>query len=129
MITIIAGSRSITDFYVIQAAVRSAPWKLSQIVSGCAHGVDQTAEQLAPELGVTIKRFPAQWQREGKSAGFKRNVAMATYADALIAVWDGESRGTKHMIDVAYRQGLKVFIVIPDNGAWNGAPDLPNRRS
>jgi hypothetical protein len=34
---------------------------------------------------------------------------MALYADALIAVWDGESRGTKHMLDIAHREGLQVF--------------------
>lgn len=114
MLTIVAGSRTITDLSVIRKAVASAPWRVSQIVSGCAHGVDRTAERLAPELGVTIKRFPAQWEREGRSAGFKRNVAMAKYADALVAVWDGKSRGTKHMIDQAYRHSLKIHVVIID---------------
>ena len=44
-------------------------------------------------------------------AGYLRNKQMAEYADALIAFWDGESKGTKHMIDLAKKNGLKVRIV------------------
>ena len=54
--------------------------------------------------------FPADWDLEGKSAGFKRNVKMAEYADALVAFWDGESKGTKHMIEIAKEKGLDIRI-------------------
>jgi hypothetical protein len=37
---------------------------------------------------------------------------MGDYADALIAVWDGVSRGTKHMIDYSTNKGLKIHIHI-----------------
>jgi hypothetical protein len=56
------------------------------------------------------KRFPADWDRFGRSAGPKRNKQMAEYGDALIAVWDGESRGTKTMIEFARERGLQVYI-------------------
>jgi hypothetical protein len=36
---------------------------------------------------------------------------MAKYADALMAFWDGKSRGTKHMIDMANNTGLKIRII------------------
>ena len=36
---------------------------------------------------------------------------MSEYADALIAFWDGESRGTKHMIDIVTEKGLKTRII------------------
>lgn len=52
----------------------------------------------------------ADWDLDGKSAGFKRNVKMAEYADALVAFWDGSSRGTKHMIDIAKEKGLDIRI-------------------
>ena len=35
---------------------------------------------------------------------------MARYADALLAYWDGESRGTKNMIELAKGNGLKVGV-------------------
>ena len=39
-----------------------------------------------------------------------RNQVMADHADALIAVWDGASKGTADMIDRAKKRGLKVFV-------------------
>ena len=35
---------------------------------------------------------------------------MAEYAEALIAVWDGRSRGTLNMIRLAGKCGLRVFV-------------------
>ncbi|UNY48937.1 hypothetical protein P9294_gp222 [Bacillus phage FADO] len=38
---------------------------------------------------------------------------MAKYADACVVFWDGKSRGTKHMIDLAEKEGIilkKVMI-------------------
>lgn len=58
---------------------------------------------------IPVKKFPADWGGLGKRAGYLRNEQMADYADALIAVWDGKSKGTKHMIDVATVKELKVF--------------------
>ena len=62
-----------------------------------------------------VKKFPADWGGLGKRAGYLRNEQMADYADALIAVWDGKSKGTKHMIDSAASKGLivKVFTFPP----------------
>ena len=68
-----------------------------QIVCGMARGADRLY-------------FPADWDRDGKSAGFKRNVKMAEYADALVAFWDGTSKGTKHMIETAKEKGLDIRI-------------------
>lgn len=71
-----------------------------EIVSGGARGVDRFGEQWAYRNNVDIKRFPADWKQYGKKAGFIRNVEMSRYADALFAFWDGESKGTEHMIKV-----------------------------
>jgi hypothetical protein len=81
-----------------------------EIVSGTANGADKLGEKYANDNGHPIKQFPADWDKFGKSAGYKRNAQMAEYADALIAFWDGKSRGTKHMIDLAKRAKLKVRI-------------------
>ncbi len=81
-----------------------------EIVSGAYKGGDLLGERYAVERNYPIKQFPADWRRYGKSAGLKRNAEMAIYADALIAFWDGESKGTKNMIDLATQAGLKVKI-------------------
>jgi hypothetical protein len=112
MKVIIAGSRTFTDYdrlrsvcdYMLQNQ------KEIEIVSGTAWGADTLGEKYAQERGYKVTRFPAEWSRFGRSAGYRRNEEMAGYADALIAFWDGQSRGTKHMMDLAVQHGLKVKI-------------------
>lgn len=113
MKTIVAGSRDITNIEFVRQAISRAPWVVSEVVSGAARGVDTLGEMVAKERGVAIKRFPADWDSLGRRAGPLRNIQMADYADALIAVWDGVSRGTAHMIKEAEKRGLKVFVFNP----------------
>ncbi|MEO5581136.1 MAG: SLOG family protein [Saprospiraceae bacterium] len=86
------------------------------MVSGTARGTDMLGERYADEKGIPKKQFPADWPKYGKSAGYKRNTEMAKYADSLIAFWDGKSRGTKHMIDLAKQYNLKVRVVSTFDG-------------
>lgn len=113
MRVIIAGSRTLTDIRVVEwlmCALGANPQCPPEIVSGTARGVDQLGEQWAQANGAKVTRFPADWDRYGKSAGYKRNAQMAGYADKLVAIWDGESRGTKHMIDLMTQAGKPVFV-------------------
>lgn len=82
-----------------------------EIVSGGANGADHIGEEIAKKHDIPVKVFPANWGRYGKSAGYRRNVEMANYADSLIAFWDGKSKGTKHMIDIALDRGLLVKVI------------------
>ena len=79
-----------------------------ELVSGTARGADQIPYMFKDQF--PIKEFPANWDKFGKSAGYKRNTQMAEYATHLIAFWDGQSKGTKHMIDIAKRLNLKLAI-------------------
>lgn len=81
-----------------------------EIISGCARGADLLGMKYAIEKGYKLKKFPADWNL-GKSAGYLRNVEMGNYGDALIAFWDGKSKGTKHMIDIALNKNLYVRII------------------
>jgi len=80
-----------------------------EVVSGGAKGADTLGERYAKENGHTVKRFIPDWSI-GRVAGILRNAEMAEYADALIAFWDGKSKGTKNMIDTAKKLGLKVRV-------------------
>ena len=62
-------------------------------------------------MGYSVKEFPAQWNEFGKRAGYIRNEEMAKYADACVAFWDGESKGTKHMIDLANKHKIEVRVI------------------
>lgn len=111
---IIAGGRDFTNYEVLKYAVNE---KLSgitevEIVCGGAAGADELGKWYANEMGLGIKEFPADWKKHGKAAGPIRNLEMANYADALIAFWDGKSKGTKDMIDKAKTKNLRVQIVL-----------------
>lgn len=86
------------------------PMQGLQIVSGGAKGADTLAIDWAVINWVPFREFLPDWDKHGKKAGILRNVEMAEYADTLVAFWDGESRGTKHMIGEALRKGLEVHV-------------------
>lgn len=110
MKTIIAGSRTIVDWAVLCAAVQKCGWKITSIISGGAEGPDKMGEKWAHSHNLTCKIFPAQWSKYGKSAGYKRNEEMLKEAQALIALWDEHSPGTAHMIKIARKKGIKVYV-------------------
>lgn len=112
MRTIIAGSRGLASYNTMLRAIDAIRpnWTPTVVVSGTAQGADRLGERWANENGVPVERFPADWDRYGKRAGYLRNEQMADHAEALLALWDGKSRGTKHMIDIANRKGLLIYV-------------------
>lgn len=116
--TIVAGSRAITDISTVEGAIHLAPnkwWRQvpSELVHGGAIGVDTLAEEIGRRDGSSwdvVSTFDPRWNKYGPKAGPVRNTAMAEYADALIAVWDGQSDGTRDMIDTALDKGLNVYV-------------------
>lgn len=112
MKVIIAGSRGIYDMNVLHNAINSSRFEITEVVSGGARGVDRLGEVYANHKNIDLKVFPADWDKHGRKAGPIRNAEMAEYADALIAIWDGESRGTANMIQQARKNGLDVFIYL-----------------
>ena len=112
MKVIIAGSREFKDYELLKKVCDEHLEGTDEfvIISGTARGADKLGEDYAIERGQSILRFPADWDKYGKSAGYKRNEEMAKVADMLIAFWDGESRGTKHMIDLATKYKLKTLV-------------------
>ena len=117
---IIAGGRDFDNFGMVVDAMQAYdedPLTLT-IVSGAARGADYLGEQYARLRGLPVDRYPAQWKVNGvfnKAAGYQRNATMAANATHLLAFWDGESRGTKHMIDLAKSKGLEVNVVLYAN--------------
>jgi hypothetical protein len=75
------------------------------VISGCAQGVDKIAAEIAREFGLEVIEMPADWKRHGKRAGFIRNEEMAQVGDGLLAIWDGKSNGTRHMINTMREMG------------------------
>lgn len=118
MRTIIAGSRDITDYNrlnellnLTQDTWREREIPITEVVCGCALGVDTLGERWAHEHGIPVKRFPADWKKYGRAAGPIRNKQMADYAVALIAFKrDKVSKGTDNMIKQAQAKGLMIIV-------------------
>lgn len=109
MRTIIAGTRTFNDFKLVQRTMLTI--ECTTVLSGEAKGADKLGEKWAKINDIPVERYPALWERHGKSAGFIRNCDMAREADQLVAFWDGKSRGTAHMIKEAKRRKLKVMVI------------------
>jgi hypothetical protein len=108
---IIAGSRGIHDPDLLAQAIDASGFDpITLVLSGGAAGVDRLGELWAQARGIPVRRFVPDWDARGRSAGILRNVEMAAEADALVALWDGSSRGTEHMIREAQRRGLRVHV-------------------
>jgi hypothetical protein len=111
MKVIVAGSRTVTSMTFVELAIKESKFEITELVSGGARGVDELGEVWAAFNHIPIKQFRAAWGFYGQSAGMIRNGEMAQYADALIAVWDGRSKGTKHMIWTAqHRFKLPTYV-------------------
>ena len=112
---IIAGTRTFNDYNLFKESCEyllreSMEKQQIIIVSGHARGTDTMGERFAKEHGLPCEYYPANWQIHGRAAGPIRNKEMANNADALIAFWDGQSRGTRSMINLARKMGLQVAI-------------------
>ena len=110
MRVIIAGSRSFVNYNLLAERISKLPIKITTIISGAARGADQLGEWYGHVHDIPVEKFPANWKKYGKRAGYLRNVEMADNADALIAFWDGTSRGTQHMINIALEKRLLVMV-------------------
>lgn len=113
MKTIIAGSRTITDYKVLSDVLNTlVEFPITQVFSGGARGVDSLAIQWAHEKNLPLQIFHADWDTHGKAAGPIRNQLMAAHAEALVALWDGKSRGTANMIEIAKKRRLASFVIV-----------------
>lgn len=116
---IIAGGRDYVDEDTLSKEVweyihyleKTYDKAVTEIVCGGAKGADLLGKEYAKSREYAYKEFPAEWNKHGKFAGPIRNEGMADYADALIAFWDGKSKGTKNMIENAKKRNLIVKII------------------
>ena len=111
MKVIVAGGRNFCDYELLckKLDVILSQQKDIQIVCGEARGADSLGRRYAEERGYTILSYPANWEKYGKSAGFRRNEQMAQVADALVAFWDGQSKGTYNMIKLMQNKPTRII--------------------
>tara|TARA_R110000851_G_scaffold171086_1_gene317402 strand:+ start:626 stop:1063 length:438 start_codon:yes stop_codon:yes gene_type:complete len=106
---IVAGGRDFTDLTAVARVIRSLNSQPTEIVCGEARGADTLGRRWAEGHRCAVKSFVPEWST--KAGGFIRNTQMAEYGDALLAFWDGVSKGTEQMIEEANRLGLYVKVI------------------
>lgn len=113
MKTIIAGSRDGVAYSDIKDAIAACGWEITEVIEGGARGADAYGKIWAKNNKVPYTSMPAEWDKYGKSAGYRRNQDMANVAEALIAIRVGgeASKGTTHMINIANAKGLHVYVL------------------
>ena len=112
MKVIVAGSRDGFVARNVFEAIEESKFIITELVSGAARGVDRDGEYYAKLNNIPIKRFIPDCDKDKKAAGHIRNRKMGDYADALIAVWDGKSPGTKGMINYMTKLNKPFYVYI-----------------
>ena len=92
------------------------PDEADEIVSGGARGIDSCARVYAKAHGIKLTEFLPEYGKYGKSAPLKRNIQIINYADEVVAIWDGVSRGTKFVIDKCREMGVPVKVYMQNDG-------------
>ena len=110
---VVAGGRTFEDYALLEAKLDKLLVERNNlmIISGAANGADKLGEQYAGHREYELLRMPANWALHGNSAGYRRNVEMAERADAVVVFWDGKSRGSKHMIDIAKHNNIPTRVI------------------
>jgi len=132
---IIAGSRYVTEYTLLERAMERSGFCPSVVLSGTCRGVDLLGERWAKEHGVPVERYPAAWRLKPKYAGNLRNTTMVLEADALLCVWEGwairDDGGAADVILKAMTHGLLVreYTVEELRSPSIEAPQRPTNRS
>lgn len=112
---VVAGSRTFDDYEIAKSVIADCLKTFEGeytfiFLSGSCKGADALGERYAKEHGYKTELYPADWARYGKGAGPKRNEEMAKNCDAVICFWDGQSRGTRSMIELAQKYNKELFV-------------------
>ena len=105
------GSRGVTEecYKHLSAEI---PANCTEIVTGGADGVDTLAARYAQESGIALKLFLPEYDKYGKNAALIRNDEIIAYVNAVLAFWDGYSRGTAYVINKCIETGVPVKVIV-----------------
>ncbi len=111
MKVLVCGSRNWNATTLVRRQLSQLP-PGTLVMHGDAGGADKIAAQACDQLHIAHRPYRADWKLHGKSAGIIRNIEMLDEQPKLVlAFWDGESRGTAHVISEARKRGIRVHVV------------------
>lgn len=112
MIVAVVGSRGLE----VKDLWKYLPEGVTEIVSGGASGIDACAKEYARRHNIPLTEFLPEYARYGKAAPLKRNEKIVDYADTVVALWDGRSKGTKFVIKYCRKVGKPMAVYELNNG-------------
>jgi predicted Rossmann fold nucleotide-binding protein DprA/Smf involved in DNA uptake len=105
----VVGSRTFTDYARLKKELDQQQ-NIVKIISGGARGADRLAARYARENQIPLQEFLPDWKTHGRKAGILRNRDIIKNADAVVAFWDGKSRGTQNSIELAEKSNKKLYV-------------------
>lgn len=109
---VVAGTRTLdNDAWVISTLDKLYNFESVTILSGTATGADKAGEKWAELRNVMVRRYPPDYKTYKRGAPLVRNSHMADDGDALVLFWNGKSRGSRDMLEKAYKAGMKEIHV------------------
>jgi hypothetical protein len=115
--SIIAGSRTFTDYSFLCQVLATERNRITQVLTGGARGAEQLGYRWAWKHTVHHQLFRADWERFGKVAGVRRNHQLAQAGDVLIVFGNTTSPGTAHLIQCMRHRGKPVVVIGGDKPA------------
>lgn len=107
----IIGSRDVNDAHYA-ALCEKVPIGASEIISGGAQGADALAKRYATENKLMLTILEPDYAQYGRAAPHRRNEQIVERADYVLALWDGRSRGTAHVINTCIRTYTPVRVIM-----------------
>lgn len=114
---LISGSRDFPDERLARAVFKAQFQPGDTVWHGGARGVDTWAAHEASKKHLGVIEFTPQWSTLGKGAGLQRNQTMFEKWTRLkglkraLVVWDGESHGTHHMLQLVQNGGYPLTLI------------------
>ncbi len=110
----VCGSMSFSSYDIVKDVLDHLIAEGDVIHSGNAPGADRLGEEYARQNGLELKIVPSEWEKHGLKGTMMRNEVLLRSADFVICFWDGESEGTRHMLDISRRAKKLLAEVRPD---------------
>jgi hypothetical protein len=113
---LVCGGREFTDYdYLFENldTLALAFGEPDRVIHGAARGADEMAGDWAKARHIPVVEVPADWEAHGKRAGYLRNeemLGLLKRRDMVIAFPQGESPGTRMMVDIAKRSNKDLGV-------------------
>lgn len=118
---LVCGGRDakIEDYSAVKAVLKAIVRTGDTIIHGGASGIDHFADIYAGtvvDAGVDCVRFPADWKKQGKKAGFLRNKKMLDEGKPDLVVAFKGGKGTANMVNLARKAKVPLLLAEYENG-------------